>query len=121
VRPFLFATGLWVVVVSSMGAVVAACGDDSSSGDNSQSPVPPSNCTEPCKAGTICFGPAEPACNGTWYCQSDQKWQCSPADTGGPGGFPDATTLDDGPDESTTDAPPAEGSTRDASKDAPKG
>jgi hypothetical protein len=84
--------------------LVAACStDDSSSGDNSQSTVPPSNCAEPCMVGSTCYGPADSTCNGTWYCWSDTKWHCQPPDGGGPGGYPpDATTGEDAAIESST-------------------
>jgi hypothetical protein len=56
------------------------------------------------------MGPVESACNGTWYCWSDTNWHCAPPDSGGPGGFPDATAGE--PDASqeaspATDAPAA--------------
>jgi len=119
VRPFLLAPLLVALLGAGLG--VAACSDSSSSADDTQSPVPPANCTEPCAVGTTCFGPAEPACNGTWYCQSDQKWACSPPDAGGPGGFPDGSDeslTGDGPYDASsgTDAPAEASGGKDATR-----
>ena len=88
---------LIVGVVTWLGVIAVACGGDSSgTTGNSQSDLPPGACpSEPCTVGTICRGPVESACNGTWYCWSDTKWHCAPPDAGGAGGFPpDATTGD---------------------------
>jgi hypothetical protein len=92
-----------IVVFALVGSlvVVACSGDDSNSGGSGSGP-PPSNCTEPCSpVGSVCFGPVEPNCNGSWYCWSDTDWHCAPEEAGGP---PDATLFeanpgDDGPDE----------------------
>jgi hypothetical protein len=90
------------ILAVSVLLVVSACnGDDSSSG-SSQSPIPPSQCTAPCTAGALCYGAAESACDGTWYCWSDTKWHCAPPDGGGPGGPPPDASGDDGPVESAT-------------------
>ena len=89
--------GLIAGVVASACLIVVACGDDSSgTTGNSQSDLPPGSCpATPCMVGTICMGPVESACDGTWYCWADQKWHCAPPDGGGGGGFPpDATTSD---------------------------
>jgi hypothetical protein len=82
---FAFAVAFGVTVT-----ILACSGDDSSNGSSSQSPLPPNGCpAEPCKANTVCLQQPEPACNGTWYCWSnDQKWHCAPEDAGGPGGPP---------------------------------
>jgi len=84
-------------VVASACVIVVGCGDDSTgTTGNSQSDLPPGSCpATPCMVGAICMGPVESACDGTWYCWSDQKWHCAPPDGGGGGGFPpDATTSD---------------------------
>jgi hypothetical protein len=81
---FAFAVAFGVTVT-----ILACSGDDSSNGGSSNSPIPPNGCpSEPCKANTVCLQQPEPACNGTWYCWTDQKWYCQPQDAGGPGGSP---------------------------------
>jgi hypothetical protein len=97
---------------------VAACsGDDNSNGNSSQSPIPPIGCSDGglCTPGNICSGPVEPACNGTWYCWSDQMWHCAPPDSGGPGGAPDGSLPDDA-DQPAETSPPG-----DAPSDTPTG
>lgn len=99
------APALLVASFLLVSAVAACSGDDSSGGGNSQTPVPPSNCpATPCKTGAMCFGPAEAACNGTWYCWSDQAWHCAPQDSGAGGGAPDTGAGDDGGAEAAADA-----------------
>lgn len=92
-------------LVASTFVVVACGGDSSGTAGNSQTDIPPSSCpAEPCKVGTTCLGPAEPACDGTWYCWSDAKWHCAPPDGGGGGGYPPDATMDSvAPESSTSD------------------
>ena len=95
-----------LAVALGVTVTLLACGgDDSSSGGASQSAIPPNGCpAEPCKTGTVCFAQAEPSCDGTWYCWSDQKWYCQPQDGGGPGGSPPDGAFIEEPPATTTDA-----------------
>jgi hypothetical protein len=97
-------------VILGVTVTLIACSGDDSSGGSSQSQLPPNGCpAEPCKVGTECYAQAEPGCNGTWYCWTDQKWYCQPQDAGGPAGPP--------PDGAFVEEPPVtmpEASTSDA-------
>jgi hypothetical protein len=96
---FAFAVAFGITVT------ILACGGDDSSSGSSQSPIPPNGCTaEPCQVGTKCLQQPEPACNGTWYCWTDQKWYCQPQDAGGPGGPPPDGAFMEETGGSSTDA-----------------
>jgi hypothetical protein len=80
-------------VASGLALLVAACSSDDSgggSGDDGDGSYPSSGCpAEPCTVGARCLQEPTPACNGEWYCWTDQNWHCAPQDGGGPAGFPD--------------------------------
>jgi hypothetical protein len=107
--------GVRIAFAVTLGVTVtllACSGDDSSGSGSSQSPIPPNGCpAEPCMVGHTCLQQAEPGCDGTWYCWTDQKWYCQPQDSGGPAGPP--------PDGAFVEEPPV--TTPEASTDATTG